>query len=59
MASTKQPLKLIEESWGDRLHRAYRMARETHGLTYRSVAGKVSQLMPISDSTITRWELLD
>lgn len=50
------PQQLAEETWGDRLHRAYRNARREQGLTYRQVARQVSSVFPVSDATIIKLE---
>lgn len=51
---------LPPESWGDQLHRAYRLARhrEGSGFTYREVARRISRKLPTSDVAIIRLESL-
>lgn len=53
-------LELPPESWGDRFHRAYRLARhrEGAGFTYREVARRVSLVMATNDVAIIRLEQL-
>lgn len=60
-------LKLGEETWGDRLHRAYRQARASRGgkaddgayrFSYRAVAEKLAEVgFDVSDQTVLRLEL--
>jgi hypothetical protein len=49
---------LPAETWGDRFHRAYRIARRRHGpgFTYRAVAARISEYEPTSDVAILRLE---
>lgn len=49
-------LHLVEENWGERLHRASRMSRQMYGQTYRDVAASISRLHKITDSTLIRLE---
>lgn len=45
-------LQLGEETWGERVNRAYRRGREVHGFTYRDIVKRVSQFMPTSDAAV-------
>jgi hypothetical protein len=49
---------LPPETWGDRMHRAYRIARRNHGpsFTYRAVAERISEFEPTADVSILRLE---
>lgn len=49
---------LPPETWGDRLHRAYRLARARNGagFTYRAVAERISEHEPTTDVAILRLE---
>lgn len=49
---------LPQETWGDRFHRAYRIARRRHGpgFTYRAVAARISEIEPVNDVAIIRLE---
>lgn len=51
--------KLDEETWGERLHRAYRQCRARTGLVYMQHAEAISAFVPISDQTLMRSELLE
>lgn len=55
----KPPLKLREETWGERLTRAYRTQRLATGRTYREIAEIVSTVRPTSFVAITRLETHD
>lgn len=46
------------EAWGDRFHRAYRLAKRRYGrgFTYREVARRVSAVLPTNDAAIIRLE---
>lgn len=48
--------RLTEETWGDRLHRAYRTCREKHGLVYADHADAISQFFPLAESVLLRLE---
>ena len=50
-------LELPRETWGERVHRAYRIGREQYGYTYEAVARQISRIgMPISQQTVFRTE---
>lgn len=50
-------LDLPRETWGERVHRAYRHGRDQYGYTYMDLAKQISRLgMPISQQTIIRLE---
>lgn len=51
-------LTLGEETWGERVRRAYRQARDTWGggFNYRSVAEQISQVYPVSMTALQRLE---
>lgn len=50
---------LGEETWGERLHRAYRRCRALHGITYLAHSEAISEFIPVSDQTIMRFEERD
>lgn len=52
---------LPPETWGDRMHRAYRLARKRLGprFTYRAIARRISEIEPTSDVAILRLEARD
>ena len=50
-------LELPRETWGEKLHRAYRVGRDTYGYTYVDLARQITRIgMPISQQTIIRLE---
>lgn len=53
---TAEPMQLNEETWGDRVHRAYRTSRAHYGHTYREIAERMNQITSITDSTLLRLE---
>lgn len=58
----KQDASSPRLSFGELIHLAYRRARDKHGparITYDAVAQRISQIVPISDSQIYRYEKLE
>jgi hypothetical protein len=54
------PLTLARETWGQRVHRAYRSGRDQYNYTYEDVARQISRIgMSISQQTIFRLEKND
>jgi hypothetical protein len=53
-------LSFHRETWGDRFHRAYRLARQRvgRGFTYREVARRVSLIRKTTDVGVIRLESL-
>lgn len=51
--------KLEAETWGERLHRAYRRCRAYSGLVYLDQSDAISQFLPVSDQTLMRFEVRD
>jgi len=49
-------LELPPESWGARLHRAYKVGREVYGYTYAELADAISPIYPVSQQTLIRLE---
>lgn len=47
-------LRLDSETWGDRMNRAYRMARRKYKLTYDSVAERISPIEKTTSGTLVR-----
>ena len=49
------------ETWGDKFHRAYRLARRRYGkgFTYREAARRVSVVLQTNDAAILRLESFD
>lgn len=48
--------RLGEETWGERLRRAYRRCRTQHGITYLAHSEAISEFIPVSDQSIMRYE---
>lgn len=53
------PLTLTDETFGERLHRAYRRGRAIYGYRYDTLAETLSSVCPISGQTILRYEEYD
>ncbi len=52
-------LELPRETWGERVHRAYRLGREQYGYTYKEVAKEITKAgWPVSEQTLFRIEKL-
>lgn len=51
--------RLEQETFGERLHRAYRRGRELHGFTYEERAEALRQVIDISDQSLIRYETLE
>lgn len=53
--------ELPPENWGDRFHRAYRIAKRRYGrgFTYREVAKMVSPILRTNDAAIIRLEAFE
>lgn len=49
-------LSLDDESFGERVHRAYRQGRAIHGFTYREIADRITQVYPVSMQSLQRIE---
>ena len=56
MSATARVLTLDDETFGERIHRAYRQGRTAHGFTYREVAERLSQVYPVSMQSLQRLE---
>lgn len=50
-------LKLEEETFGEKLHRAYRTCRKLYGLKYLDHAEAISEWINVSDQALMRWEI--
>lgn len=49
-------LELPPETWGARLHRAYKVGKEVYGYTYSEIADAISAIYPVSQQTLIRLE---
>lgn len=60
MATTRRPKlrKLYEPTFGEELHRIYRAGKAQHRFNYLDRAAAISRVMPVSDQTLIRYELL-
>lgn len=48
------------ETFGERLHRAYRRAKEEYGITYQEIADQITKLgYPVSQQSVFRVEELE
>lgn len=59
MASSIKHLTLDDENWGERVHRAYRVARDAYGgekINYRAVAERIAHVFPCSMTSLQRLE---
>ena len=55
MATRKKAhLSLGDESFGEKIHRAYRIGRRKYGFTYSEVAERIRPIYPISDQALQR-----
>lgn len=56
--ATMKPLVLGDETWGERLRRAYRRARDRwgEGFNYRTAAEQISRVYPVSMTALMRLE---
>lgn len=54
---TPKALQLGEETLGQKLHRAYRLGRAQHGLTYREAAARISEFEATTEQMLRRLEL--
>lgn len=52
-------IKLDEETWGERLHRAYRRCKARTGLIYIDQSAAISEFVPVSDQWLIRAEARD
>jgi hypothetical protein len=59
MSGLENTLRLDDESFGERVHRAYRQGRALHGFTYRDIAERLTNLYPVSMQSLQRIEQQD
>jgi hypothetical protein len=55
--SYAQAFTLNDETFGEKVHRAYRQGRAAHGFTYREIADRLSAVYPVSMQSLQRLEL--
>ena len=49
-----EPLELGEETWGERLRRAYYRSKQAYGHNWENLAQRVSQVHAITDTSLMR-----
>jgi hypothetical protein len=54
--SSAARLSLEDETFGERVHRAYRQGRAQHGFTYREISDWLAPVYPVSMQSLQRIE---